>query len=133
MRSTCSAPCGTPSAWLNTTTATVLHTNTTGHKELRLGFKRWRDPSKRRAFFVPACSALGVRCEFMPTGNRWLIPMLVQQLGFNGTSAEVGVFKGQFSLEIMRHYRSGGKHLLVDAWANFNASCSPSLKRLKAN
>ena len=117
LNGTCSIPCGTPSSWLEVMTAAVLNLCKTGHMQKRLGFKRWRDPSKRRAFFRPACGSLGIHCEFMPIGNRWLIPILAQQLGFRGPSVEVGVFRGQFSLEILRHYKSGGTHLLVDAWA----------------
>ena len=133
LNSTCSIPCGTPSSWLEVTTTAVLNLCKTGHMQKKLGFKRWRDPSKRRTFFRPACGSLGIHCEFLPIGNRWLIPILAQQLGFRGPSVEVGVFRGQFSLEILRHYKSGGTHLLVDAWANFNTSCNQALALVKRN
>ena len=127
----CSAPCGTPARWHAATTAAALHANETGHRTRELGFRRWRDPSKRRAIFASVCGKIGVHCEFMPTGHRWMIPGLAQTLKFTGPSVEVGVYRGAFSMEIMNRWPSGGRHLLVDAWSSFNASCNHAAKKNK--
>jgi len=60
-----------------------------------------------------------------------MIPRLVSLLRWKGDSVEVGVFKGRYSQEILHYWPAGRKHLLVDAWASFNASCKANTKNQK--
>ena len=89
---------------------------------------RSRNPTQRAAAWRASCE--GIHCIFLRRLHRQLLPkLLLQQLGFRGSSAEVGVWEGEQSRRILKDWPRGGRHLMVDPYRRFDAFCSNQLAK----
>jgi len=78
------------------------------------------DRTRRTGLLGTVCPRLrheGVHCSQLLRSvrgaNAWLLEHL---LNFTGRSAEIGVWKGDFSHFLLRHWPRGSTHFLVDPW-----------------
>lgn len=76
--------------------------------------KKVRDVTNRERDFAQWCSALSVACVFLSKGTRHAFPRLLTPR----SSAEVGVWRGDFSSNLLRSWPGGGPHLLIDPFEN---------------
>ena len=76
-----------------------------------------RNRSDRAARFVSECA--GLRCIFLSHVRRSHIPELLDTSGHRGNSAEIGVWLGEFSKQLLHEWPHGGQHLLVDPYRSF--------------
>lgn len=83
--------------------------------------KNVRDPRKRESAHRTTCR--GLQCVFLDHGGRFVIPRLAAELNYTGASAEVGVYAGEFSREIMNMWPQGRRHLLVDPYLHYTEHC----------
>eukprot|EP00966_Prymnesium_polylepis_P315857 7297781-Prymnesium_polylepis.1 len=94
---TCSASC------LNDTAATAW-----GHRlddlvrRAAAWYKQERNTRRREAYFHAhgLCDNSTAPCQFLQTGNRFVIARLLVSLAYVGQSAEVGVWKGDNSMYV---------------------------------
>ena len=98
------------------------------------GYGRTRDSAlakKRARGFEAFCSGR-TRCTFLQSrsdSGRNLAYKVLQEFGYAGASAEIGVWKGANSVQLLKRWHSGGKHTLVDPYASFAAACSKNLAK----
>jgi hypothetical protein len=81
--------------------------------------------------------SVSIHCEFMPTGNRWLIPNVRfwrSSLDFAGqawrSACSAGSSASKFCATTRERWYT---HLHVGAWATFNTSCNQALALVKRN
>ena len=65
----------------------------------------------------------GQHCTFLASTSRKQLPHILQKLRYRGASAEVGVWRGDYSSMILSGWRSGGKHYLVDPFLAYGDGC----------
>ena len=65
----------------------------------------------------------GQHCTFLASTSRKQLPHILQKLRYRGASAEVGVWRGDYSSMILSGWRSGGKHYLVDPYLAYGDGC----------
>lgn len=84
---------------------------------------RIRQIQMRQKEFRLACGGIPGFCRFMPRGARYTLPKVLTALGYSGQSAEVGVYRGDFSDAIMKLWARGSRHFLVDPYLEHGAGC----------
>ena len=97
------------------------------HADIRTRGGRKRNTAARAHQWRRACE--GITCTFLQTMSRGQLFKLLNTLNFRGQSAEVGVWRGQNSLSLLRIWTKGGHHHLVDPYLNFGAACSKHLPK----
>jgi len=133
--SVCGTPCGrADSAWRAALQHTVLKLTKT---------RPWAENTRRDRFEASQRLSLcapaepRIRCTFLDNrllGSRHVfLPVLLQRKGFRGNSIEVGVWKGSYSRHLLKVWRNGRNHTLVDPYRRFSAGCNMSGGWLKAD
>jgi hypothetical protein len=107
----CSRRCTSDlSAWRRATAA-VIPRNWTAPK------KGCRGKCRDDHFVCPDLARIGVDCANLPAHTRGrLLPGMLRALGYRGESAEIGVWKADFSMQLMESWKGGGRHWLVDPY-----------------
>lgn len=60
-----------------------------------------------------------LRCNFLAHGWRKLLGEMLQALQLSGDSVEVGVFRGEFTSQVLKRWPRGGHHSAVDPYLHF--------------
>lgn len=81
-----------------------------------------RDVTRRSRAYAHLCSP--GRCTFLSNTPRMVLGDLLQDLGYRGWSAEVGVWRGDNSKTLMSRWASGGRHYLVDPYLSYGDGCN---------
>lgn len=106
----CSAPpcVSNYTMWAEETTRRVLNSRHHTYPWKRRG---------REAFVCPDVRHAGVPCAHVPQDDdRLLLPRLMQELGYRGDSAELGVWIEDFSKLILKAWPSGRRHIGFDPY-----------------
>ena len=89
-------------------------------------FVHKRTPRSSRSTIIPrGVCGLRLQCVYLAHGWRKMLPQMLQVLKRTGESAEVGVFKGDFSTQILKRWTFGGRHYAVDPFLHY--SCTTTL------
>lgn len=102
---------------------------------VQLSSKR-RNITHREIGFASDC--IGVDCIFLDAGTRESFPTLLSHARYNGSSAEIGVWHGDYSSRLLHswgwrerrgganvdHVAPNGIHWLVDPYENFRTGCN---------
>lgn len=76
-----------------------------------------RNVTPRRSKFARYCNGTatsGLTCEFMEYGTRFRVPALLNRMNYSGASVEVGVWIGDYSAALLKHWQSGALHFGVE-------------------
>ena len=117
----CSAACGAEAAARAQELASLFADGRT-----RWSVRR-RSTSVRQHRYRDECE--GITCRFWARGSRRALPILLQRLHYDGSSAELGVWGGDFSIYLMRAHAHGGRHFMVDPYRDFGGSACETLVR----
>jgi len=109
----CSAPCADDPSSFHRHVLSIVSAASASVKSVHV-----RNTSSRIRHHRLTCAKLQLGCLFLEKGWRVLLPkVILPKLGYNGSSAEVGVWQGHFSSIILNDWTNArGNHFLVDPY-----------------